>query len=188
MMKLLIMLMLAMGLACNSVLADEPNDKQTEDIQTAVTRNVPSISRLSDIKSIYVEPFGGQGMEIVRDKVIMRLMKAGFCVVSSVQKADAILSADGQTSSHFRFAMNPSFYGYGSYASGRSIFETELAARLTSTKSSLLWAGEMSSGWPFNRSASASSGCVADRLVKRLSKDINKDRETQICKTQPATY
>jgi len=182
MLKPFIVFLLTVSLTHTSALGDEltkESDKPTGNLESAVTVTVSanqSAQRLADIKKIFVAPFGsGEGVEIIRDKVINRLLKSELVVVDSANEADAILGGSGQTNSHSGLFFN------GSYASTYTRYAAELVVRLTGKGHNILWTDEVKSNWFHKRSSASAGSNAADKLVKDLCKAINMDKEaTQI--------
>ncbi len=115
--------------------------------------DVPSgVDNLGQVKSIYVGTFGAsEAAFLVREKIINRLVQAGFELSKEPRKADAILNG---------------FVGADAY--GRA---DATVFRLLGKGGRILWATEHSaSGW-----GSASSS-VAKRVVEDLKKAVRKAR------------
>jgi hypothetical protein len=129
--------------------------------------------RLQDVRKIYVDTFGnGDGADVIRSKVITRLVKAGrFEVVQSAEQADAVLTGASQVSktSHYSASANGQ---YGN-ASGGTRYHATAGIQLLSKDQRILWADDASNG-AFSRSASSS---LADHIVKDLLKAISKEEK-----------
>jgi tetratricopeptide (TPR) repeat protein len=120
--------------------------------------------RLQDVRRIYVGSFGAEeGAEVIRTKVITRLVKTGrFEVVQSADQADAILTGASYVSRTERYSAN---------GSGGTHYHATAGVQLINKNQNILWADDTSSGG-FSRSASSS---LADRIVNDLLKAIAKE-------------
>jgi hypothetical protein len=127
--------------------------------------------RLQDVRRIYVDSFGtGDGADVIRSKIITRLVKAGrFDVVQSADQADAVLTGASQVSKTAHYSANAN--GQYANASGGTRYHATAGVQLVSKDQKILWADDTSNG-AFSRSASSS---LADRIVKDLVKAISKE-------------
>ena len=123
-----------------------------------------SVERVQDIKTIYVGSFGeGPGSDLIRNKVIARLVKSGRVeVVENPESADAILTGVGELSKSTYYSANATTTNAS--AAGGTRYHATSAARVLNRQQKILWADEASNGM-FYRSATSS---VADKLVKTL--------------------
>lgn len=142
------------------------------------TQAVTASVRLADVHSIYVAPLGaGEETELVRQKVINRLLKSGIVSVSEIpEEADAILVGASTVSSKHCFDASFS-KGFGS-ASGYTRYAANSVVRLVNHKKQILWAGEASSRRIFygGRSVNSATSNVADKTVNSLTKAIEAAR------------
>jgi len=127
--------------------------------------------RLQDVRRIYVDSFGaGDGADVVRSKIITRLVKAGrFEVVQSADQADAVLTGASQLSKTAHYSANAN--GQYANASGGTRYHATAGVQLVGKNQKILWADVTSNG-AFSRSASSG---LADRIVKNLLKGISKE-------------
>jgi hypothetical protein len=129
------------------------------------------VQRLQDVHKIYVDSLGnGDGADVIRSKVITKLVKSGKLeVVQNPDQADAVLIGASQISktSHYSASSNGQ---YGN-ASGGTRYHATAGVQLANKDQKLLWADDASNG-AFSRSASSS---LADRIVKNLLKAIAKE-------------
>jgi hypothetical protein len=134
-----------------------------------------AVQRLQDVHKIYVDTFGnGEGADVIRSKVITRLVKSGrFEVVQSPDQADAILTGASQVSktAHYSASTNGQ---YGN-ASGGTRYHATAGVQLISKDQKILWADDTSNG-AFSRSASSS---LADRIVKNLIKALSQQEKNK---------
>ncbi len=129
------------------------------------------VQKLAAVKKIFIAPFGtGEGVEVIRDKVINRLLKSDLVVVDSADEADAVLSGSAQTNSRFRI------YVSGGYGGANTRYSVELVVRLTGKKHEILWTNEVKSDWLHHHSSAGATSNVADKLVADLCKAIAKDQ------------
>jgi Lipopolysaccharide-assembly len=130
-----------------------------------------AVQRLQDVHRIYVDSFGtGDGADVIRSKVITRLVKAGrFEIVQSADQADAVLTGASQVSKTAHYSANTN--GQYGNASGGTRYHATAGVQLVSKDQKILWADDTSNG-AFSRSASSS---LADRIVKNLLKAISKE-------------
>jgi hypothetical protein len=131
--------------------------------------------RLQDVRKIYVDAFGtGDGAEVIRSKIISRLVKAGrFEVVQSANQADAVLTGASQLSKTAHYSANAN--GQYANASGGTRYHATAGVQLVTKDQKILWADDTSNG-AFSRSASSS---LADRIVKDLLKAISKEAKSK---------
>ncbi len=123
------------------------------------------VQRVQDVRTIYVDSFGtGEGADVIRSKVITRLVKAGrFEVLQSPEKADAILTgASSVTKTSHYSATN----GENGSASGGTSYHATAGIQLINRDQKILWADDASNRL-FAHSASSS---LADKIVKDLLK------------------
>src|SRR6266699_528276 len=127
--------------------------------------------RLQDVRRIYVDSFGaGDGADVIRSKIITRLVKAGrFEVVQSADHTDAVLTGASLVSKTAHYSANAN--GQYANASGGTRYHATAGVQLVSKDQKILWADDTSNG-AFSRSASSS---LADRIVKDLLKSIAQD-------------
>ena len=128
-----------------------------------------AVQRLQDVKKVYVGSFGdGPGSELIRSKVISRLVKSNRVEVVEVpDQADAILTGVGELSKTTYYNANAT--STNANASGGTRYNATAGARLLNKQQKILWADEASTGF-FYRSASSS---VADKIVKNLLKAMS---------------
>jgi hypothetical protein len=131
--------------------------------------------RLQDVRSIYVDSFGtGEGADVIRSKIITRLVKAGrFEVVQSAAQADAVLAGASQVSKTAHYSANAN--GEYANASGGTRYHATAGVQLIGKDRKILWADDTSNG-ALSRSASSS---LADRIVKDLLKAISKEEKAK---------
>jgi hypothetical protein len=142
-------------------------------IALSITTAAGTVKQIQDVKSIYVASFGdGDGSELIRSKIISRLVKSGkVTVVETPDHADAILTGVGELSktTHYNASATPT----SANASGGSKYHATAGARLLGRDQRILWADEASTGF-FYRSASSS---VADKIVKNLLKAMSSSKK-----------
>ncbi len=131
-----------------------------------------SVQRLQDVHKIYVDSFGtSEGADVVRSKIISRLVKSGrFEVVQSRERADAVLAGASQITKTSHYSASSS----GS-ASGGTRYHATAGVQIIGKDDKILWADDNSSG-AFSRSASSS---LADRIVKDILKEISKEEKSK---------
>jgi hypothetical protein len=144
--------------------------------KTAAT--VPAVSRLADVKTIYVAPLGsGDGSDLIREKVINRLVKSGVVsICETPESADAILTGASHMSK--RHWLDGSMNSYGGSLTSHTRYAADCAVRVVSKNNRILWTDEESTRRFFltPKSVRAASSNVADRLVKALIKTISAQR------------
>jgi len=125
--------------------------------EPAKTLKTKSVSRLGQVKAIYVAHFSdGEGAAVLREKVVNRLLQSGrFQVANTPEEADAV------------------FVGTGAWDSGRV---DTFVARLVTGESTILWSGEAIG--TEGRSASASTN-VAEKLVRDLLKTLSQESRSK---------
>lgn len=127
--------------------------------------------RLSDVRKIFVASFGSaEGADLIREKVIVRLVKYGkITVVESPEDADASLAGVAERSTGVRYNANSGLNG--SNATGGTTYNASLVVRLVGKSKQILWADEAT---PRLWGSSSVSSNVADKIVKDLIKAIEK--------------
>ena len=142
-------------------------------IVLSVTTAADTVQQIRDVKSIYVASFGdGDGSELIRSKIISRLVKSGkVTVVETSDHADAILTGVGELSKTTYYNANATPNSVN--ASGGSKYHATAGARLLGRDHTILWADEASTGFLY-RSASSS---VADKIVKNLLKAMSPQKK-----------
>jgi hypothetical protein len=138
-------------------------------IALGIATAADTVQQIQDIKSIYVGSFGdGDGSELIRSKIISRLVKSGnVAVVETPDHADAILTGVGELSRTTDYSASAT--ANSANASGGSKYHATAGARLLSRDQRILWTDEASTRF-FYRSASSS---VADKIVKNLLKAMS---------------
>jgi len=126
---------------------------------------------LREVRAVYVGSFGNaQGADLIREKVINRLVKSGkVSVVQEPESADAILIGVAEIVRDLGYSA--SVDQYGGAASGGTRYDATLVVRLIGKGKKILWVGEAKPGL-FVDSVSSS---VADKVVKNLLKAIDKE-------------
>jgi len=127
---------------------------------------------LQSIHKIFVGSFcNGEDADLIRSKVITRLVKSGKIeVVQSAEQADAMLTGGGSISKSTYYHAS-STDGTGN-ASGGTKYHATAGVQLISKDQKILWADDTSNGF-FSRSASSS---LADNIVKHLLKAMTPPR------------
>ncbi|MBU6454487.1 MAG: hypothetical protein KGS72_22150 [Cyanobacteria bacterium REEB67] len=135
-------------------------------------------SRLSDVTSIYVEQLGnGASSDMVRQKLINRLVKSGVTVTSRPETASAILTGAAEVSHRHYLHMN---YAAG-YMSGGTRYRAQSAVRLIGRDDKILWMSEATS-W---LSIGSVSSTVVRRLANGLINEIEADKKQLAVLAQP---
>jgi hypothetical protein len=143
------------------------------DESATVQVTVPAAQRLSDIKKVFVAPLGTDtGAEIIRQKIINRLIKDGtIAVVETADNADATLVGASEMSHNGYIVVNNGF------ASSGTKYHADSALRLLGRDKQLLWMDEIQSRKYFPpHSAKGASSNLADKVVKRLVDAIEADK------------
>ena len=135
--------------------------------------NGQSAQQLRDVHRVFVDSLGnGEGADVIRSKVITRLVKSGHLeVVQSPELADAVLIGASQVSQGRRYSANSN--GQTGNASGGTRYHATAGVQLVNKEQKILWADDVSNG-AFSRSASSS---VADKIVKNLLTEIAKEEK-----------
>jgi hypothetical protein len=120
--------------------------------------------KISDVKTVFVAPLGtGEGAELIRQKVINRLVKSGVVqVVESEDDADAVLKGEAEVNKRHYFTMN------GGYAQGGTKVSALGVVRLVGNKKQILWVDETRSKNPFRSVSSSVADKIANRLVEAI--------------------
>jgi hypothetical protein len=144
-------------------------------VSASATVVAPSdVQKITDVKTIYVAPLGTvEGSELVRQKIINRLLKSGIVTVTEdAEHADATLT--GTSEVNHRHSLSGSLNVSGGFVRGRTRYSAESVIRLVGRNKTVLWSDEVStSKWLFaSRSVKGASSNVADKLVKRLVEAI----------------
>jgi hypothetical protein len=128
-----------------------------------------AVQRLQDVKRVYVGSFGdGPGSELIRSKIISRLVKSNRVeVVEVADRADAVLAGVGEVSETAYYNANATTTSAN--ASGGTRYHATVGARLVNKQQKILWADEASNGFLY-RSATSS---VAENIVKNLLKAMS---------------
>src|SRR5262249_14758686 len=123
----------------------------------------PAVARLKDVHVVYVGTLGGSdGADVIRDKIINRLVKSGRVrVVIRPQEADAALIGGAEVFDSFSFKNGR----------GRTRHESRAAVQLVNTDGEVLWAAEGKTGIFFW------SGDPDGKIAKSLLNAIRKDEE-----------
>ncbi len=174
MLKIFVVMMLMIALTRNAVLAYDLSKNKGEfesTVKILASENQP-LQKLRDVKKIFVASFGtGEGVEIIRDKVINRLLKTNIILVDSAKDADATLTGSVQANSRFHFFLNDGF------GTGRTRYSAELVVRLVGKNHEIFWVDEVKSNWLHRKSSSSAGSDVANKVVEDLCKAINKEQE-----------
>ena len=166
-------------LAGAPTLANDGVDSATQGAVQIRTEAAPA--RLALIKKVFVAPLGtAEGSELIRQKVINRLVKDGtLSVVTKVADADAVLTGEAEVSHRHYFFMN------GGFASSCTKYSAEGVVRLVGEDDRVLWLDELGTRRFFRpHSSKGASSNIADKLVKRLTEAIAADRN-QLALNQP---
>ena len=125
---------------------------------------------LSEVKKIFVDSFGAaEGAELIKEKLINRLVKSGrVTVVDNRVAADAVLSGIGEVNKGVRYSSNSG--QYGGAASGGTSYDATLVVRLLGKDKQILWVDEAKPGFM----PGSVSSSVADKVSKNLLKAIEK--------------
>lgn len=134
------------------------------------------VERLGDIRKIFVAPLGyDQGSELIRQKLIDRIVKSGVvAVLNTPDGADAVLT--GVTSMNHKNDL--SSVPLPSFMKGNGHYSADSVVRLIGRNNQLLWTDESTAGkFPGpSRSMRGVSSSAADRMAKSLIDAIVNDR------------
>lgn len=130
--------------------------------------------RLGDVKTIFVDSLGtSNDSQVIREKTINRLIKAGFTVLDRPENADAVLAGTAFVRA------TPTANGYMNVNKGNGFatmnsgvdYSPVFAVRLLGRNGQILWSAE--SRFRLIHSLSVTSN-AADQIVKDLLKALGK--------------
>jgi hypothetical protein len=127
-----------------------------------------SAETIHDIKNIYIGPLGtSQDAEIIRDKVLVRMIKSGQVnVVEVIDEADSLMLGSSKVS------QSAHFNGNADGVSGGTSESATAGIRIVNRNGKILWVDDASNGFLSGRgilSKNATSS-LADKIVKDLLK------------------
>jgi hypothetical protein len=142
--------------------------------QTAPRQSWSGQQRLRDVKTIFVDSLGNSNdSQVIRDKTINRLIKAGFSIADQPEQADAVLTgtafvrATPTSNGYMNVDKNNGFATMNSGVDYTPVFSVRLLGR----NGQILWTTE--SRFRLIHSLSVTSN-AADQIVKDLMKSLGK--------------
>ena len=133
------------------------------------TADVRTYGTPIDVCKIYVDSFGaGDGADVIRSKIITRLVKAGRSdVVQPADQADAVLTGASQVSKTAHYSANAN----GQYAneSGGTRYHATAGVQLIIKDQKILWADDTSNG-AFSRRGLKAAGSAKRGLASSNSR------------------
>jgi hypothetical protein len=136
----------------------------------ALVLGAQSAQRLSDVHKIFVGSLGGgDGANVIREKIIARLVQSGKVTIVNVPaEADAFLTGARQATAreHYGAIATTTIAS----ASGGTRYDATAAIELTGKGGEVLWAGEGTSGFLYRSATSSAASAAAKSLVKAIEK------------------